>query len=60
MRPILLAFGTATAAVARYFSSFELDKPLAWIYLLLMLVGLIVNMPALLSSQSNRLAVEER
>ena len=40
-------------AVARYFSSFELDKPLAWVYLLVMLVGLAVNLPALLPIRSN-------
>ena len=35
-------------AVARYFPSFELAKPLAWVYLLLMLVGVAANLPALL------------
>jgi hypothetical protein len=38
-------------ALARYFSSFELGKPLAWVYLLVMLVGVVVNVPALLTRQ---------
>jgi hypothetical protein len=41
-------------AVARYLPSFELAKPLAWVYLLLMLVGLAANLPVLLSDRSNR------
>jgi hypothetical protein len=37
--------------LARYFSSFDLSKPLAWVYLLTMGVGLIVNAPSLFSRQ---------
>lgn len=40
-------------AGARYFSSFELAKPWAWVYLLVMLVGVVVNAPALLPRQLN-------
>jgi hypothetical protein len=39
-------------ALARYFSSFDLTKPLAWIYLFVLLVGVIVAVPGLLSDQS--------
>ena len=41
-------------AVARFFPSFEMAKPLAWVYLLLMLVGLAANLPVLLPGGSNR------
>jgi hypothetical protein len=40
-------------AVARYFSSFELAKPLAWVYLLVLSVGVVINAPALFSRTSN-------
>jgi len=39
-------------ALARYFSSFDLSKPLAWVYLLVLTVGVIVAVPGLLSRQS--------
>lgn len=38
-------------ALARYFSSFDLSKPLAWVYLLVMVVGMVVNAPSLFSRQ---------
>ena len=38
-------------ALARYFSSFDLSKPLAWVYLLVMVVGLVLNAPSLFSRQ---------
>ena len=38
-------------ALARYFSSFDLSKPLAWVYLLVMMVGLVANAPGLFSRQ---------
>lgn len=38
-------------ALARYFSSFDLSKPLAWAYLLVMVVGLVVSAPGLFSRQ---------
>ena len=41
-------------AVARFFPSFEMAKPLAWVYLLLMLVGVAANLPVLLPGGSNR------
>lgn len=37
--------------LARYFSSFDLSKPLAWVYLLVMMVGLVVNAPSLFSGK---------
>jgi hypothetical protein len=40
-------------ALARYFSDFDMTKPLAWIYLLVLVVGVIVNVPGLLSNRSN-------
>ncbi len=46
----LLAFWVLQLiALARYFSSFDLSKPLAWVYLLAMGVGLVVNAPSLFS-----------
>ncbi len=51
-RMSLLAFCVLQLIVlARYFSSFDLTKPLAWVYLLTMGVGLIVNAPSLFSRQ---------
>jgi hypothetical protein len=34
-------------ALARYSSNFDLSKPLAWVYLLVMILGVIVNVPNL-------------
>lgn len=34
-------------AIARYFSSFDLSKPIAWIYLLVMIIGVVINLPKL-------------
>jgi len=39
-------------ALARYLSSFDLAKPLAWIYMLVLLVGVIVALPGLFSKYS--------
>ena len=39
-------------ALARYLSSFDLAKPLAWIYMLVLLVGAIVPLPGLFSKYS--------
>lgn len=51
----LLAFCVLQMVVlARYFSSFDLAKPLAWIYLLFLLVGIAVSAPALQSVLSRR------
>jgi hypothetical protein len=51
-RMSLLAFcALELIAVVRYFSSFDLSKPLAWIYLLVMGVGLVVNAQSLFSRQ---------
>jgi hypothetical protein len=47
-------------AVARFFSSVDLSKPLAWVYLLVMLVGVAVNLPALLSKNQIRVAEENK
>ena len=53
VRASLLAFCVLQLiALARYFSSFDLAKPLAWIYLLILLVGVVVAIPRLLVSQS--------
>lgn len=38
-------------ALARYFPSFDLSKPLAWVYLLVIVVGIVVNTPGLFSRQ---------
>jgi len=38
-------------ALARYFSSFDLSKLLAWVYLLVMVVGVVVNAHGLFSRQ---------
>ena len=52
-RASLLAFCVLQfVALARYFSSFDLSKPLAWVYVLVLLVGVIVAVPGLLSAQS--------
>ena len=51
-RMSLLAFCVLQLiALARYFSSFDLSKPLAWVYLLVMGVGLVVNGQSLFSRQ---------
>ena len=39
-------------ALARYLSSFDLAKPLAWIYMFVLLVGVIVALPGLFSKYS--------
>lgn len=36
-------------ALARYFSTFDLSKPLAWVYLLMLVAGVVVNAPAVFS-----------
>lgn len=51
-RMSLLAFCVLQLiALARYFSSFELSKPLAWMYLLALIVGTVINLPGLFSRQ---------
>ena len=53
VRASLLAFCVLQlVALARFFSSFDLTKPLAWVYVLILLVGVIASMPGLLSSGS--------
>ena len=39
-------------ALARYFSSLDVSKPLTWVYLLVMVVGVIVAIPGLLYRSS--------
>ena len=52
-RASLLAFCVLQfIALARYLSSFDLSKPLAWVYLLVLVVGVIVAMPGLLPKYS--------
>ena len=38
-------------ALARYFSSFDLSKPLAWVYLLVLGIGVVINAPSLFPRQ---------
>jgi hypothetical protein len=58
-RASLLAFCVLQIiALARYFPSFDLTKPLAWVYLLVLLVGVSVAVPGLLSNQSAQLSSE--
>ena len=52
MRVSLFAFSVLQLiALARYFSSFDLSKPLAWVYLLVLVVGMAVSAPGLFSRQ---------
>lgn len=37
--------------LARYFSSFDLSKPLAWVYLSVLIVGAVSNVPGVFSRQ---------
>lgn len=54
-RMSLLAFCVLQLiALARYFSSFDLSKPLAWVYLLVFAVGVAVNMPSLFPRQQQK------
>ena len=58
-RASLLAFCVLQIiALARYFSSLDLTKPLAWVYLLVLLVGVSVAVPGLLSNQSAQFSSE--
>lgn len=39
-------------ALVRYFPSFDLSKPLAWVYLLVLAVGVFINAPGIFSRKS--------
>ena len=39
-------------ALARYFPSFDLSKPMAWVYLLVLAVGVVINAPGIFSRKS--------
>jgi hypothetical protein len=54
-RASLLAFCLLQFAVlARYFSSFDMTKPLAWLYLLVLLIGAIVGGASLINRSANQ------